>query len=115
MPPPSQLAIATGAVTRLLKEEASYHKELADQEAEVKKLEESIRNGGGDGDDNAEFMLKQNKTAVEQTKAVFGPLKDRIAAAVTKLEDQISLAEEAGGSEDLQNAKDVLGRARAKA
>lgn len=60
MPPPSQLAIATGAVTRLLKEEASYHKELADQEAEVKKLEESIRNGGGDGDDNAEFMLKQN-------------------------------------------------------
>ncbi|EFY90867.1 tubulin folding cofactor A [Metarhizium acridum] len=115
MPPPSQLAIATGAVTRLLKEEASYRKELADQEAQVKKLEESIRNGGGDGDGNAEFMLKQNKTAVEQTKAVFGPLKDRIAAAVTKLEDQISLAEEAGGSEDLENAKDVLGRARAKA
>lgn len=34
---------------------------------------------------------------------------------MTKLEDQISLAEEAGGSEDLQNAKDVLGQARAKA
>lgn len=60
MPPPSQLAIATGAVTRLLREEASYHKELADQEAQVKKLEESIQNGGGDDDGNAEFMLKQN-------------------------------------------------------
>jgi hypothetical protein len=47
-------------VTRLLKEEASYHKELADQEAQVKKLEESISNGGGDEDGNAEFMLKQN-------------------------------------------------------
>lgn len=60
MPPPSQLAIATGSVTRLLKEEASYHKELVDQEAQVKKLEESIKNGGGDDDGNAEFMLKQN-------------------------------------------------------
>ncbi|KHO00028.1 Tubulin binding cofactor A [Metarhizium album ARSEF 1941] len=142
MAPPSQLAIAASAVTRLLKEEASYHKELADQEAQVKRLEESVQNGGNGGDDgNAEFMLKQNsrrhaitrdmslglylgrkangsfvqKTAVEQTKAVFGPLRDRIAAAVTKLEDQIALAEEAGGSEDLENAKKVLGQARAKA
>ncbi|OAA48670.1 Tubulin binding cofactor A [Metarhizium rileyi] len=114
MPPPSQLAIAAGAVTRLLKEEDSYHKELADQEAQVKTLEESIRNGGGDEDGNAEFMLKQNKTAVEQTRAVFGPLKERITAAVTKLEDQIAMAEESGGSEDLENAKNVLGQARAR-
>lgn len=60
MPPPSQLAIATSSVSRLLKEEASYHKELVDQEAQVQKLEQSIKNGGGDEDGNAEFMLKQN-------------------------------------------------------
>lgn len=30
-----------------------------------------------------------------------------------KLEDQIALAEEGGGSEDLENAKKVLGQAKA--
>lgn len=54
MPAPSQLSIATGAVTRLLKEESSYHKELQQQQARIKKLEE----GGGEGE-NAEFQLKQ--------------------------------------------------------
>jgi tubulin-specific chaperone A len=53
MAPPSKLAIATSSVKRLVKEEASYHKELAQQEARIKKLEE------GSEDDNAEFQLKQ--------------------------------------------------------
>ncbi|KAG6015415.1 hypothetical protein E4U54_003531 [Claviceps lovelessii] len=113
MPPPSQLAIATGSVSRLLKEQASYHNELADQEAQIAKQEESIKAGGGDEDGNAAFMLKQSKTAVEQTRAVFGPLKQRLDEAVVKLEDQIALAEEGGGSEDLENAKKVLGQAKA--
>jgi hypothetical protein len=54
MAPPSQLAIATGSVQRLVKEEVSYHKELVQQEARLKKLEESK-----DEDENAEFVLKQ--------------------------------------------------------
>ena len=53
MPPPSQLAIATSALNRLVKEEASYHKELEKQEASIAKLEQ------GGGDENAEFTLKQ--------------------------------------------------------
>lgn len=52
------------------------------------------------------------KTAVEQTKAVFAPLKQRLDEAVTKLEDQIALAEEAGGSEGLENARKVLEEAK---
>lgn len=60
MPPPTQLAIAASSVSRLLKEQASYHRELADQEAEVAKQEESIKKGGSDDDGNAEFMLKQS-------------------------------------------------------
>lgn len=59
MPPPSQLAIATSSVTRLRKEEASYHKELADQQAQVKALETKIQSGQGNEDGNGEFMLKQ--------------------------------------------------------
>jgi hypothetical protein len=54
MAPPSQLAIATSSVQRLVKEEASYHKELAQQEARLEKLLASK-----DEDENAEYQLKQ--------------------------------------------------------
>lgn len=54
MPAPSQLSIATSAVERLLKEESSYHKELDQQQARIKKLEEGDAEG-----ENAEFQLKQ--------------------------------------------------------
>lgn len=53
MAPPSKLAIATGSVTRLVKEEASYHKELEQQEERIKKLEAS------EGDHNKEYTLRQ--------------------------------------------------------
>jgi hypothetical protein len=53
MAPPSKLAIATGVVTRLVKEEASYHKEMAQQEVRIKKAETS------EGDENAEYTLRQ--------------------------------------------------------
>ncbi|GJN77919.1 tubulin binding cofactor A domain-containing protein [Purpureocillium lilacinum] len=109
MPAPSPLAIASGSVQRLLKEEASYHKELAQQEAEVKALEERIKASGAASEDgNDEFMLKQ------QTKAVFGPLKERIANAVTKLEEQIAASEESNtNAADLEAAKAVLAQAKA--
>lgn len=54
MPPPSQLAIATSSVQRLVKEEASYHKELTQQEARIAKLENEVNS-----DENAEYQLKQ--------------------------------------------------------
>jgi tubulin-specific chaperone A len=60
MPSPSPLVIATGAVNRLLKEEASYHKELLAQEAEAKAQEEKIKSGQDDEDGNATYILKQH-------------------------------------------------------
>ena len=59
MPAPSQLTIATSAVLRLLKEELSYQKELVDQEAQVKILEEKIKSGQSSDDGNEEYMLRQ--------------------------------------------------------
>ena len=53
MAPPSKLAVATSSVLRLVKEEASYHKEMAQQEVRIKKLEE------GSAEENAEYQLKQ--------------------------------------------------------
>ncbi|PHH88788.1 hypothetical protein CDD83_7051 [Cordyceps sp. RAO-2017] len=115
MPPPSPLAICTGSVQRLLKEEASYHAELAEQEAQVKLLEAEVASGGQASDDgNADFMLKQQRTAVEQTKAVFGPLKKRLDEAVAALEDQVAASEETGThAADLEQAKSTLQKAKA--
>lgn len=56
MAPPSQLAIATSSVRRLINDEASYHKELEQQQARITKLEQG---GGNDDDENAEYVLRQ--------------------------------------------------------
>lgn len=50
MPPPSALSIRTSSVIRLIKEEASYHKEAVAQEKVIEKLEKE----GGD-----EYELRQ--------------------------------------------------------
>lgn len=52
--PRSQLEITTSSVLRLVKEEASYHSEIEQQEQRLAKLEK------GEGDDeNREYLLKQ--------------------------------------------------------
>ncbi|KAF5026220.1 hypothetical protein F66182_1687 [Fusarium sp. NRRL 66182] len=114
MPPPSQLAIATGSVNRLLKEEASYHKELEQEEAQVKALKDKIDSGAGDDDGNAPFMLKQQQTALEQTKGVFEPLRQKIAVAIEKLEEQLAASEQLNAPEEqVQQAKETLAKAKA--
>lgn len=48
---------------------------------------------------------------MEETKAVFQPLRKRIADAVAKLEEQIALSEsgaDEGPAEQLAKAKDIL-------
>ena len=45
---------------------------------------------------------------------MFGPLKQKIEDAVTKLEEQIALKEAEGGPEaEIEQAKAVLGQAKA--
>lgn len=50
------------------------------------------------------------KTALEETKAVFGPLRKRIADAVQKLEEQIAISQSdgTGSEEELKKAQDAL-------
>ncbi|KAI2473660.1 tubulin binding cofactor A [Annulohypoxylon bovei var. microspora] len=109
MPPPSPLTIATQSVQRLVKEEKSYRKELAQQTERVKKLETEIQNGGEGTDGNAGFVLKQEQQARDETKAVFGPLNERIAEALQRLEEQIATAEsEEKSPEEIKKAKEAL-------
>lgn len=58
MAPPSQLSIAASSVQRLVKEEASYYKELQQQEARLEKAMASK-----DEDENAEYQLKQEASS----------------------------------------------------
>ncbi|KAK0946982.1 tubulin folding cofactor A [Friedmanniomyces endolithicus] len=80
MAPPSQLSIATSVVNRLVKEEASYHKELEKQQASIAKLEQ------GGGDENAEYVLKQERRGVEETRAIFPQLRNKLQDALARLE-----------------------------
>lgn len=57
MPAPSQLSIATSAVNRLVKEEASYHKELEQQKVRIAKLE---ANNGDEYELKQEVCLRWN-------------------------------------------------------
>ena len=115
MPPPTPLSIATSSVTRLVKEEASYHRELESQQKRVEKLEAEIAEGKPDEDGNREYVLKQEvrssfsvysgwggemgrwgdavmgadvmqKQALEETRNVLPSLKKKIAEAVEKLD-----------------------------
>lgn len=56
MPPASPLAIATSSVQRLIKEEASYHRELEQQTKRLQKLESE---GPGADEGNHAFLVKQ--------------------------------------------------------
>ncbi|OBT75949.1 hypothetical protein VF21_05808 [Pseudogymnoascus sp. 05NY08] len=106
MPPPSPLAIATSSLQRLVKEEASYYKELEKQEARLKKIEESTEE-----DENREYTLKQERAAIEETKAVFPTLQQRIGDNLEKLRDQVEKALENPGDkteEEVVKAKSAI-------
>ncbi len=70
---PSQLQIATSSLQRLLKEEASYYKEQQQQEERISKLEKE----SDTGDDNREFVLKQEVCSSRHSKCltVFVPTR----------------------------------------
>ncbi|KAK4162152.1 tubulin binding cofactor A [Cladorrhinum sp. PSN259] len=111
MAPPTPLSIATQSVNRLVKEEAYYHKEQASQEKRIAKLKQDIKTTKpAELDSNAEYMLKQEQTALEETKNVFAPLLERIEEAVAKLEEQIAISESDGAAseEELKKAREAL-------
>lgn len=113
MPPPSQLQIALSSLQRLVKEEASYHKEMEQQKSRIAKLEATVGDKA-DGDGNEEYQLKQEvrsinssgsdlplhqtsltehqltnrlqKKALEETEAVIPGLREKITNAREKTE-----------------------------
>ena len=126
MPAPSPLAIATSSVQRLIKEEASYHKELKLQEARLEKLQARTEE-----DENREYSLKQEvsssywtpnlssmivnksqRTAIEETKAVFPPLRQRIEDALAKLQERLEADGGRTSEEESTKAKQIIEEAQ---
>ncbi|KAL9051773.1 MAG: hypothetical protein Q9162_005825 [Coniocarpon cinnabarinum] len=107
MAPPSKLTIATSAVSRLLKEEATYHKEEDSQIRRIQKFETEP------GDENQEFMLRQERQSLQETKAVFGPLRTRIENAVSDLKTQIAEDDGTAPAEETSKAQETLKEAQA--
>lgn len=57
---------------------------------------------------------KKQKKALEETKAIFGPLRIKIADAVQRLEEQIATAESADGpADEITKAKEALEQGKA--
>jgi len=112
MPAPSPLAIATSALQRLAKEEASYHKELQMQQKSIERLEKNQTQETDEDRGNYEFQLKQERKGLEETKAVFPGLHERIASAAENLQ---SLLDSHTGeeTEDVAKARKVLSEIRA--
>ncbi|KAF2244869.1 tubulin binding cofactor A [Trematosphaeria pertusa] len=109
MAPPSKLGVATSALMRLVKEEASYHKEMEQQEARIKKLESNTE------DENAEYQLKQERQGLEETKNVLPNMRSKITQALQKLEEQLESNKEAGGeasTEDVTKAKEAIAKGK---
>ncbi|ERF73736.1 hypothetical protein EPUS_00990 [Endocarpon pusillum Z07020] len=137
MPQPTPLAIATSSLQRLVKEEASYHSELEMQQKRIERLESAqptINGEGGEEDaeseaerGNQEFLLKQEsrmanadlplsfslrqRKALEETKAVFPRLRERIVEGMANLEALLASAPE--GDPDVAKAREVIEQAKA--
>ncbi|CAF9904759.1 MAG: hypothetical protein GOMPHAMPRED_002939 [Gomphillus americanus] len=98
---PSQISIATSSLNRLIKEEASYHKELTQQEARLTKLE-----SGPDEEGNKDFLIRQEKTAIEETKRMFPRLESDIATGRQRLLDVMKAG--GGSEEEIAKAQEAL-------
>ncbi|KAK2811357.1 hypothetical protein FQN50_002234 [Emmonsiellopsis sp. PD_5] len=114
MAPPTPLSIATSSVQRLVKEEASYHRELQQQEERIKRIE-AEKPSAEDDDDNREYILKQEHQALEETKKVLPSMKQKISEAVAKL-DHLLLEEGHKGMssnvDEINAAKEAISQAK---
>ncbi|KKY28549.1 putative tubulin-specific chaperone [Phaeomoniella chlamydospora] len=113
MPPPTPLSIKASSLQRLVKEKSSYQKELEQQQKRIEKLEGQQANGDEAGEEgNNEFMLGQEKRALEETKRVFPGIQSRIDAAIEALEAQLESDGDNAPESEVQKAKEVLDAAK---
>ncbi|CAI6335360.1 unnamed protein product [Periconia digitata] len=104
MAPPSKLGVQASALQRLVKEEASYHKELEQQESRITKLQSNP------GEDNADYLLKQERQALEETKKVLPTVREKIEQTLEQLEEELENNKDGGAAspEEVTKAQDAI-------
>ncbi|OJJ85002.1 putative tubulin-specific chaperone Rbl2 [Aspergillus glaucus CBS 516.65] len=110
MAPRSQLEIFTSSVQRLVKEEASYHSEIKQQTERIKKLEAQ-----DEGDENREYLLNQERRALEESKNVLPSLKTKIEDTVAMLESLLIEEGKRGSESNVEHitaAKEAVAKAK---
>ncbi|KAI5801719.1 tubulin binding cofactor A [Peziza echinospora] len=100
MPPPSALAIKTGAVARLVKEENSYHREIASSK---KSLDALLAQESPDV-----YEVRQQKKVVEETIVMIPAIRKRLEAALEGLELQIEKSGDTEPEGTREKAKQAL-------
>ncbi|KAJ6260636.1 LOW QUALITY PROTEIN: hypothetical protein Dda_4863 [Drechslerella dactyloides] len=81
MPPPTPLKIKTSSVARLMKEEQSYHKEIALQKDKIQRMETA-------GDDI--YEINQQKKVLKDTEQMIPELHSKLTQAVEILEIELA-------------------------
>ncbi|KAK6542574.1 hypothetical protein TWF694_006522 [Orbilia ellipsospora] len=82
MPPPSSLKIKTSSVTRLIKEEQTYHTELDMHVSKLNRMEA----------ENADFYeIKTQKAVINDTKQMIPTLREKLENAVEALRLELEL------------------------
>jgi len=104
MAPPSKLTVKIQALQRLIKEEASYHKEQGKQEERIKKLE------ADKSDENAEYLLRQERAGLDETIRLFPHMREKIKVAVTELKAQLESGKADGSAkeDEIKLAEDTI-------
>ncbi|CAH6721610.1 tubulin-specific chaperone A [[Candida] jaroonii] len=94
--PPSQLAIKTNALKRLIKEKSLYSQEVEDQSKYVQQLKAS---------NSDEYELKKQIEVLEESKRMVPQVDSKIEAMKKSLKDFL---ESYNGDEDVATAKSLL-------
>ncbi|KAF3903523.1 hypothetical protein AA313_de0200773 [Arthrobotrys entomopaga] len=82
MPPPSSLKIKTSSVSRLIKEEQTYHHELDMHVSKLNKMES----------ENADFYeIKTQRAVVADTQQMIPTLREKLERAVEALKLELEL------------------------
>ncbi|KAL8851040.1 MAG: hypothetical protein Q9221_004030 [Calogaya cf. arnoldii] len=104
-------------------EETTYRTELVNQESRLQRLESD--EGGEDEDGNREWSVRQEianariifhmqKQAIQETKAIFEPLRQKVLGAVAGLEQLLNSPQAEQFSEvEVNGARELIVKAKA--
>ncbi|GAA5942718.1 Rbl2p [Sporobolomyces koalae] len=99
-----QLSIKTGVVNRLVKEVASYKKEVEDNKAVADRME-------ANGDD--EYEVRQARKVQADSAQMIPDSENRLAKAIDDLEELVASAEDdVASTEEFKKAETALKNAR---